>query len=37
MANFFKDNPDLMFTLNHLDLAESTKLQENGLNFATRK
>ena len=34
MANFFKDNPDLMFTLNHLDLAESTKLQENGYKYA---
>ena len=33
MANFFKDNPDLMFTLNHLDLAESTKLQENGYKY----
>ena len=34
MANFFKDNADLMFTLNNLELAEVAKLKEEGYKFA---
>ena len=30
MGNFFKDNPDLMFTLEHLDLAPVAELVEHG-------
>ncbi len=30
MGNFFKDNPDLMFTLEHLDLAPVAELVERG-------
>ncbi len=36
MANFFKDNPDLMFTLSTLDLTEPTSLLENGYKFAEK-
>ncbi len=34
MANFFKDNADLMFTLNNLELAEVAGLKEEGYRFA---
>lgn len=34
MANFFKDNADLMFTLNNLELAEVAGLKEEGYKFA---
>ncbi|MBO5645067.1 MAG: acyl-CoA dehydrogenase family protein [Lentisphaeria bacterium] len=34
MGNFFKDNPDLMFTLEHLDLAPVAELVENGYKHA---
>ncbi|WP_176013879.1 acyl-CoA dehydrogenase family protein [Victivallis sp. Marseille-Q1083] len=34
MANFFKDNRDLQFTLDHLDLAEAVKLREANYTFA---
>ncbi len=34
MANFFKDNADLMFTLDNLALAEVTELKEEGYRFA---
>ena len=34
MANFFKDNPDLVFTLENLDLEEVTNLREHGYRYA---
>lgn len=34
MANFFKDNADLMFTLNNLELTEVTQLKEENYRFA---
>ena len=34
MGNFFKDNPDLMFTLEHLDLAPVAELVEHGYKHA---
>ena len=34
MGNFFKDTPDLMFTLEHLDLAPVAELVENGYKHA---
>ncbi len=33
MANFFKDNPDLQFSLNHLDLAEAVALREHNYQY----
>ncbi|HJO93805.1 MAG TPA: acyl-CoA dehydrogenase family protein [Victivallales bacterium] len=34
MSNFFTDNKDLQFTLDHLDLKEIVKLRENDYTFA---
>ena len=34
MANFFKDNSDLVFTLNNLDLAEVAALREDNYKLA---
>ncbi len=34
MANFFKDNADLVFTLNNLELSEVAELKEEGYKFA---
>jgi len=34
MPNFFKDNPDLLFSLNELDLAEAVALREDDYKFA---
>ena len=34
MANFFKDNADLLFTLNHLDLSEAIGLREEQYRYA---
>ncbi len=36
MANFFKDNQDLQFSLEHLDLAEAVALKENGYRDAAQ-
>ncbi|MDD5698303.1 MAG: acyl-CoA dehydrogenase family protein [Victivallaceae bacterium] len=34
MANFFTENKDLVFTLEHLDLEETTRLRENNYEYA---
>ena len=34
MANFFTDNADLSFTLEHLDLAEAVDMIEAGYSYA---
>ncbi len=36
MANFFSDNPDLVFALEHLDLPEAVKMIESGYSYAEK-
>ena len=36
MANFFKDNPDLQFSLEHLDLSEAVALREDNYRDAEK-